>query len=102
MALCGEMAGEPMYVPILLGLEIDSFSMNPQSLPRVKNLVRRSSMKECHRFSNKVLHMKTAQEVNDSVRKMVMKKFPEEFRVFEPNWLINADAATRQPADRLK
>ena len=102
VALCGEMAGEPMYVPILLGLEIDSFSMNPQSLPRVKNLVRRSSMKECHRFSNKVLHMRTAQEVNDSVRKMVMKKFPEEFRVFEPNWLINADAATRQPADRSK
>ena len=51
VALCGEMAGEPMYVPILLGLKIDSFSMNPQSLPRVKNLVRRSSMKECCRFA---------------------------------------------------
>jgi phosphotransferase system enzyme I (PtsI) len=101
VALCGEMAGEPMYVPILLGLEIDSFSMNPQSLPRVKNLVRRSSMKECHRFSTKVLHMRTAQEVNDAVRKMVMKKFPEEFRVFEPNWLVNADTPARQFADKI-
>jgi phosphotransferase system enzyme I (PtsI) len=97
VALCGEMAGEPIYVPILLGLEIDSFSMNPQSLPRVKNLVRRSSIKECHRFAYKVLHMKTAHEVTDAVRKMVMKKFPEEFRVFEPNWLLNSDATSKTP-----
>lgn len=91
VALCGEMAGEPMYLPILLGLKIDSFSMNPQSLPRVKNLIRRSSMTECCRFAAKVLHMKTAGEINQSLRKLVMKKFPEEFRVFEPNWLVNAD-----------
>ena len=97
VALCGEMAGEPMYVPILLGLKIDSFSMNPQSLPRVKNLVRRSSMKECCRFARKVLRMRTAKEINQSVRKMVMKKFPEEFRVFEPNWLVNAESTAKQP-----
>ncbi len=97
VALCGEMAGEPMYVPILLGLKIDSFSMNPQSLPRVKNLVRRSSMEECCRFARKVLRMRTAKEINQSVRKMVMKKFPEEFRVFEPNWLVNGESPARQP-----
>jgi phosphotransferase system enzyme I (PtsI) len=97
VALCGEMAGEPMYVPILLGLKIDSFSMNPQSLPRVKNLIRRSSMKECCRFARKVLRMTTAKEINQSVRKMVMKKFPEEFRVFEPNWLVNGESPARQP-----
>jgi phosphotransferase system enzyme I (PtsI) len=97
VALCGEMAGEPMYVPILLGLKIDSFSMNPQALPRVKNLVRRSSMKECCRFAHKVLRMRTAKEINQSVRKMVMKKFPEEFRVFEPNWLVNAESTAKQP-----
>jgi phosphoenolpyruvate-protein phosphotransferase (PTS system enzyme I) len=97
VALCGEMAGEPMYVPILLGLKIDSFSMNPVSLPRVKNLIRRSSMKECCRFANKVLRMRTAQEVNQSVRKMVMRKFPEEFRVFEPNHHGNATDPARQP-----
>ena len=96
VAVCGEMAGEPMYVPILLGLKIDSFSMNPQSLPRVKNLVRRSSMKECCRFARKVLRMRTAKEINQSVRKMVMKKFPEEFRVFEPNWLVSAESSASQ------
>jgi phosphotransferase system enzyme I (PtsI) len=85
VAVCGEMAGEPMYVPVLLGLNIDSFSMNPVSLPRVKNLIRRSSMKECCRFASKVLRMKTAQEVYQSLTKVFLKKYPEEFRVFEPH-----------------
>jgi phosphoenolpyruvate-protein phosphotransferase (PTS system enzyme I) len=85
VALCGEMAGEPMYVPILLGLHIDSFSMNPQSLPRVKNLIRRSLMKDCTRFANKVLRLGTAMEIDKLLKVMMTKKFPEEFRLFEPN-----------------
>jgi phosphoenolpyruvate-protein phosphotransferase (PTS system enzyme I) len=85
VALCGEMAGEPMYVPILLGLHIDSFSMNPQSLPRVKNLIRRSIMKDCTRLVNKVLRLSTAIEIDHLLKQMMVKKFPEEFRVFEPN-----------------
>lgn len=89
VALCGEMAGDPMYVPILLGLKIDSFSMNTASLPRVKNLIRRSSMRECCLFANKVLRMRTAQEINQSVRKMVMRRYPEEFRLLERYWTAN-------------
>ena len=96
VALCGEMAGEPMYVPILLGLNIDSFSMNPVSLPRVKNLIRRSSMKECCRFVIKVLRLRTAQEVNQSLAKVLMRKYPEEFRVFEPQRSRNAPVAASQ------
>ncbi len=89
VAVCGEMAGEPLYVPILLGLKIDSFSMNPVALPRVKNLVRRSSMKECCRFVEKIIRMRTASEIQQAVSKMVMRKFPEEFHVFDPNWIGN-------------
>jgi phosphotransferase system enzyme I (PtsI) len=89
VAVCGEMAGEPLYVPILLGLKIDSFSMNPVALPRVKNLIRRSSMKECCRFVEKVIRMRTASEIQQAVSKLVMRKFPEEFRVFDPNWVGN-------------
>lgn len=100
VALCGEMAGEPMYVPILLGLKIDSFSMNPQSLPRVKNLIRRSVLKDCCRFAAKVIHLRTAKEISQSLRKMVMKKFPEEFRVFEPNSVDDGGAHRHRPQKR--
>jgi phosphotransferase system enzyme I (PtsI) len=91
VSLCGEMAGEPLYVPILLGLNIDSLSMNPQSLPRVKNLIRRSSMKSCCRFARKVLNLRTANEIQHSLKQMVMKNFPQEFRVFAPNSLPGSE-----------
>ncbi len=89
-----------MYVPILLGLKINSFSMNPQSLPRVKNLIRRSSIRECCRFANKMLQMKTAKEINQSLEKMVIKNFPEEFRVFEFNLPVNGYTAVELPMSR--
>eukprot|EP00389_Voromonas_pontica_P009944 GDKH01015107.1.p4 GENE.GDKH01015107.1~~GDKH01015107.1.p4 ORF type:complete len:614 (+),score=198.54 GDKH01015107.1:16855-18696(+) len=103
VALCGEMAGEPMYVPILLGLKIDSFSMNPQSLPRVKNLIRRSRLKECCRLANKALRLRTADDVDESLKKAVMRDFPEEIRVFDPNSLRDGYAPqkrTPKPASR--
>jgi phosphotransferase system enzyme I (PtsI) len=96
VSVCGEMAGEPLYVPILLGLNVDRFSMNPQSLPRVKNLIRRSSMKNCTRFARKVLKLRTANEIKESLKKMVMKNFPQEFRVFEPNSLPGSENPYRQ------
>ena len=40
VALCGEMAGEPLYIPVLLGLDLDEISMNPYSIPRAKKMIR--------------------------------------------------------------
>jgi phosphotransferase system enzyme I (PtsI) len=85
VGLCGEMAGEPLHVPILLGFQVDSLSMNPQSLPRVKNLIRQSFMKDCRKLARKVLRLSTAQEVNRFLEKTIKKILPEEFRVFGPN-----------------
>jgi phosphotransferase system enzyme I (PtsI) len=87
VAVCGEMAGEPLYITILLGLELDCLSMNPQAIPRVKNLIRRSDMEKCKSFVLKVLGMGTAGEINDVLYEMVLKDFPEEFKLFDPNAL---------------
>ena len=85
VAICGEMAGEPLYLPVLLGLELDSLSMNPQSVPRVKNLIRRSSMRESRRLVDRILRLGTAIEINRLLKRTMLKNFPEEFRVFDPN-----------------
>ncbi|HOV86773.1 MAG TPA: phosphoenolpyruvate--protein phosphotransferase [Syntrophobacteraceae bacterium] len=87
VSLCGEMAGESFYVPILLGLQLDCLSMNPQSVPRVKNLISRSLLKDCRRFVKRILESSTAKEINELLQEMMLKNFPEEYRLFDPRAL---------------
>ncbi len=54
VSICGEMAGNPQVVPLLLGLGLRSFSMNASAVPRVKQAVRAVSLDECRRFARRV------------------------------------------------
>ena len=46
VAMCGEMAGDPICCLILLGMELDELSMNHLDIPRIKRIIRASSLKE--------------------------------------------------------
>jgi phosphotransferase system enzyme I (PtsI) len=61
--MCGEMAGEPLYAPILLGLGVDELSMNPQSIPIVKNAIRAIGMTDLAAFIDDVMSMATPEDV---------------------------------------
>jgi phosphoenolpyruvate-protein phosphotransferase (PTS system enzyme I) len=87
VSLCGEMAGESLYTPILLGLQLETLSMNPQAIPRVKNLICRSRLDDCRRFVARVLRLRTADEIGGRLHSMMREKFPEELRVFNPEVL---------------
>ncbi|KPK23597.1 MAG: phosphoenolpyruvate-protein phosphotransferase [Nitrospira bacterium SG8_3] len=63
VSLCGEMAGDLINVPVLLGLELDAISMNPISIPGVKNLVRTISFEESNRLVQAVLKQATTSGV---------------------------------------
>jgi phosphoenolpyruvate-protein phosphotransferase (PTS system enzyme I) len=80
VAMCGEMAGEPLYIPILLGLGLDELSMNPLSIPRVKRIIRMTSLKEARIFSDKIFSFHTTEEINDYVRKEMVQWFSESFK----------------------
>ena len=58
--MCGEMASEIINLPILLGLGIDAFSMAPQSIPAVKNMIRNISVKDAKAFLKEALKQTTA------------------------------------------
>jgi phosphotransferase system enzyme I (PtsI) len=79
VAMCGEMAGEPLYTMVLLGLELDELSMNSLVIPRVKKIIRAVNMKECRALLKKVLTMPTAAEIEYYVRNYMIKKFPDDF-----------------------
>jgi phosphoenolpyruvate-protein phosphotransferase (PTS system enzyme I) len=61
--------------------------MNPQAVPRVKNLIRRSRVAECREFLDRALNMATAREIGELLQALVLEKFPEEFRFFDPSAL---------------
>ncbi len=64
IAMCGEMAGEPVHVPFLLGLGITEWSMNPHAIPVVKRMVRRLSTQDAQRFVKEIVNLNDADEIN--------------------------------------
>jgi phosphotransferase system enzyme I (PtsI) len=81
VAMCGEMAGDPTYTMILLGLELDELSMNPLAIPRVKKIIRGSTMKEAKTLLKKVMTFSSALEIREYVEQTMRKRFPEEFQI---------------------
>jgi phosphotransferase system enzyme I (PtsI) len=80
VAMCGEMAGDPLYVPVLLGLELDDLSMNVLSIFRVKKILRAYTLRECKELVEACLGLSTPEEIESLVRASLHRKFPEEFR----------------------
>jgi len=79
VAICGEMAAEPAYALILLGLGLDEFSMNPVSIPRVKKVLRMSRFEETRSLVEQLFQFSTASEIECFVRSWMAKRFPEDF-----------------------
>ena len=102
VSICGEMAGEPLYIPLLLGFQLDSLSMNPQAVPRVKNLIRRSRASECKEFLHRALGMATAREIGEVLQSLVLDRFPEEFRFFDPSALTPHRTRTTNKGNSIR
>ncbi len=61
--MCGEMASEAINLPILMGIGLDELSMAPQSIPAIKNMIRKISVKESRQFLQEVLKQTTATDI---------------------------------------
>jgi phosphotransferase system enzyme I (PtsI) len=77
VSLCGEMAADPLYAVVLLGLGLEVFSMSPASIPVIKNVIRSLRFKDCRRIAELALQKKTAQEIEEFVIESVAMRFPE-------------------------
>lgn len=79
VAICGEMAADPAYALILLGLGLDEFSMNPVSIPKVKKVFRKVRFEEIRSFVEQLFQFSTVSEIESFVRSWMSKQFPEDF-----------------------
>jgi phosphoenolpyruvate-protein phosphotransferase len=65
VGLCGELAGEPVAIPILLGLGIDELSMNPHTIPLAKEIIRKLSFSKCQEIAYQVDGITSAEEIRN-------------------------------------
>lgn len=63
VSVCGEMGGDPVLVPLLLGLGVDSLSMTPPLIPAVRYLVRAMKLADARKLAAKALKLTDAKEI---------------------------------------
>jgi phosphotransferase system enzyme I (PtsI) len=77
VGVCGEMAGEVLFTPLLLGLGMDELSASATVVPRVKSAVQGLSMSECQRLVEEVLELDTPSAILERCTAMAQKHYPE-------------------------
>jgi len=77
VSLCGEMAGEPEFTMLLLGLGLRSLSITPPAIPEVKKVIRSVSLDHCQRVARKVSGFDSDREVLNYLRGELNKVIPE-------------------------
>jgi phosphotransferase system enzyme I (PtsI) len=63
VAMCGEMAGEPKYTPVILGMGLDEFSVSPSQIATIKKIVRSMSFVDCKTMADKVLKLEDSKSI---------------------------------------
>jgi phosphotransferase system enzyme I (PtsI) len=76
-SLCGEMAGEPMYVLFLLGIGLRQFSMAPADIPEIKKIIRSTTMARAVRIAKRTLSFDTDRQVSNYLRDETRRIAPE-------------------------
>ncbi len=77
VSLCGEMAGDPFCIPILLGMGINELSLTATGIPQLKKLIRSLSKKEAEKDLENILKLKTSEEVRRYIQKITKEYLPD-------------------------
>ncbi len=77
-SLCGEIAGEPLYTLLLLGLGLRQFSMASGDIPEIKQLIRRTKLSLARRVAREALRFDTDRQVHNYLRDETRKILPPE------------------------
>ena len=76
LAMCGEMAGDPLYAAILIGMGFQSLSMNVASIPWVKKVVRSVRMQDAIELASLVMQQPTATVARKTAESFMEERFP--------------------------
>ena len=72
--MCGEAAGDPTFIPLLVGLGLDEFSMNSNSILRARKTINNLNAEECKKLSEEIMNMSSAKEVEKRLKEFINQK----------------------------
>ena len=79
VSMCGAMAAEPAYLPVLLGLELDELSMPMSAILRIKRIMRSIRQADAKALVDELFRYKTAQEIHERVRQEILSRWAEAY-----------------------
>ena len=82
VSICGEMAGDPVVAPVLVGLGLHELSMNGVAIPEVKNIIRSCRQTDLDALIESVMALGTVSEVRAAVRDYFLSANIEASKLF--------------------
>jgi phosphotransferase system enzyme I (PtsI) len=79
VSVCGEMAGDPLYTLLLLGLGLNTFSMNGPVIPEVKQVIRSTTLDHAKQVARRVMSFDSERQVTYYLREETRKILPDVF-----------------------
>ena len=76
VGICGELGGERRYLPLLLGLGIDEFSMSGPRIPDVKTLLRQLELSACQTLAERACECRSAEEIEALLAEFIPEEPP--------------------------
>lgn len=75
LSICGEMAGEPRYTMVLLGLGFRNFSMGSAYMYQIKRIIRSVKIRDCEKLVNELMAMELTVDIENKIIDVMKKKF---------------------------
>ena len=69
VSLCGEMAADPVILPLLVGLGLTDFSMNLSAISTARDVIRATSVADARRLAARVLRLETAADIERALKR---------------------------------
>jgi len=76
-SLCGEIAGDPIYTMLLIGLGLRHLSLVPSQIPAIKQVIRNVNVGDCERLARKVGSLDSDRRILSTLRKELHTTVPE-------------------------
>ncbi len=79
VSVCGEVAADPRFVPLLIGLGVNELSVAGRYVPMIKNVIRSTSISAARKLVEQVLTLSSAEEIEDLLTREYRQNVPEDF-----------------------